>query len=86
MTAYVRTFWRHEDPWCDPQEYLVLSSSEYAECAVCGSMEETRAGMMPFTALVQEEYVEPCDCGDRIQHRNGGHYHMSRFRVLQLID
>jgi hypothetical protein len=70
-----------------PSDFLYVSSADFSMCADCKTYGETPVVREFPVELLS---VEECDCiekHDRIQHNNGGNYHLTTYQVLHdVID
>ena len=70
-----------------PSDFLYVSTTDFPMCADCKTYGETPVVREFAVELLS---VEECDCIEkhgRIQHNNGGNYHLTTYQVLHdVID
>ena len=70
-----------------PSDFLYVSSADFSMCADCKTYGETPVVREFPVELLS---VEKCDCIEkhgRIQHNDGGNYHLTTYQVLHdVID
>jgi len=59
---------------------LEVSSSDFFYCSLCNNYNEI--GPTILECIILHARADECDCGENIQHNNGGNYHITSIKAL----
>ncbi len=77
--------------WCEMEmqkgvTISVTSADTWQYCARCGRYgRPDDDGFHTVEVIARVISVDPCDCGTKIAHNNGGNYHYSRLEVIEVL-